>query len=431
MEATMNAQTISTSQLDAALEKTQLTLLDTRPMDAWNGWRLENEGRGGHIPGAVAFPLGWTEYDQWHELLEPKGITPEKEIVIYGYRDEDTSAMASLLADAGYENIRVYEDFLSRWVVDSSQPLEQLPRYEHLVPPQWLRARIDGASPEHFGNPDLVVCHSHYDIIEDYEKGHIPGAIALNTLDLESPDTWNRRSPEELEASLRAHGIRKDSTVVVYGRFSHPDNDDPFPGKSAGHLGAMRCALILLYAGVKDVRILNGGLMAWEAAGYETTTKPATAAPAADFGASIPAHPEYVVDLPGAKELIASSDGELVSVRSWEEYLGNVSGYNYVGPRGRIPGSVFGNCGSDAYHMENYRNVDHTMRPFTEVAANWAINRIVPDKHIAFYCGTGWRGSEAFFNAWLMGWPKVSLYDGGWFEWSSDPENPVATGAPE
>ncbi|WP_227625940.1 rhodanese-like domain-containing protein [Geofilum rubicundum] len=49
---------------------------------------------------------------------------------------------------------------------------------------------------------------------------------------------------------------------------------------------------------------------------------------------------------------------------------------------------------------------------------------------MAFYCGTGWRGSEAWFNAWLMGWPKVSVYDGGWFEWSADPANSYETGVP-
>ncbi|HAN7598751.1 TPA: thiosulfate sulfurtransferase ynjE, partial [Escherichia coli] len=27
-----------------------------------------------------------------------------------------------------------------------------------------------------------------------------------------------------------------------------------------------------------------------------------------------------------------------------------------------------------------------------------------------------------------MGWNNVSVYDGGWYEWSSDPKNPVATG---
>jgi thiosulfate/3-mercaptopyruvate sulfurtransferase len=81
--------------------------------------------------------------------------------------------------------------------------------------------------------------------------------------------------------------------------------------------------------------------------------------------------------------------------------------------------------------MENYRNIDHTIREYHEVGDIWARDDITPDKHIAFYCGTGWRGSEAFFNAYFMGWPKISVYDGGWMEWSSDPNNPIATGVPE
>ena len=80
--------------------------------------------------------------------------------------------------------------------------------------------------------------------------------------------------------------------------------------------------------------------------------------------------------------------------------------------------------------MENYRNLDHTMREYHEVAELWKEVGITPDKHNAFYCGTGWRGSEAFMNAWLMGWPKVSVFDGGWFEWSNDDSNPIETGEP-
>jgi len=44
-----------------------------------------------------------------------------------------------------------------------------------------------------------------------------------------------------------------------------------------------------------------------------------------------------------------------------------------------------------------------------------------PNMHLAFYCGTGWRGSEAFYNAYLLGWPNISVFDEGWFERSNDP----------
>ena len=54
---------------------------------------------------------------------------------------------------------------------------------------------------------------------------------------------------------------------------------------------------------------------------------------------------------------------------------------------------------------------------------NWAEAGITPDKWVAFYCGTGWRASETWFDAHVMGWSRVAVYDGGWLEWSSDPEN--------
>ncbi len=199
----------------------------------------------------------------------------------------------------------------------------------------------------------------------------------------------------------------------------------------AGQLGAIRCAFIMMYAGVSDVRVLNGGLQSWADAGFKVVTDENRKIPPVDFGAAIPVHPEFAVDIPQAKEILRASDKNLVCVRSWSEFIGEVSGYNYIKKKGRIPGSVFANCGSDAYHMENYRNLDHTTREYHEIEKMWAQAGISPDKHNAFYCGTGWRGSEAFFNAWLMGWPRISVFDGGWFEWSSDNKNPYETGVPE
>ena len=187
----------------------------------------------------------------------------------------------------------------------------------------------------------------------------------------------------------------------------------------------------MMYAGVKDVRVLNGGMQSWKDAGFEVSSEETIPLPISDFGATIPLHPELVVDVPQAKEMLKSDSAELVCVRSWPEWIGEVSGYNYIEKKGRIPGAVFGNCGTDAYHMENYRNVDHTTKEFHEIAETWKEVGITPNKHLAFYCGTGWRGSEAFFNAWLMAWPQVSVFDGGWFEWSNNPNNPVESGIPE
>lgn len=431
MHANHAVRELSTEELQQVLTTPDTWIIDVRPIDAYNGWRLQNESRGGHIPGAKSLPAKWAAYLDWIEIVRSKGIEPEHRIILYGYDEENVVQVNKAFRQSGYTDVSHYLPFTDEWVSDNALPLERLERYRHLVPPEWLRTLLDGERPQHFEGNNFVLCHAHYRNRLDYDKGHIPGAIPLDTNTLESPETWNRRSPEELKAALEEHGITHDTTVILYGRFSHPSNDDPFPGSSAGHLGAIRCAFILLYAGVKDVRVLNGGIQSWEDAGYDLSTDETIPQPAQEFGADIPGRPEIMTDLPEAKSLLDSENGELVSVRSWNEFIGEVSGYNYIEKTGRIPGTVFSNCGTDAYHMENFRNLDHTTREYHEIEAFWREAGIIPGKKLAFYCGTGWRGSEAFFNAWLMGWPNISVYDGGWFEWSSDPANPIETGEPE
>jgi len=167
-------------------------------------------------------------------------------------------------------------------------------------------------------------------------------------------------------------------------------------------------------------------------AGFPLETALRAPVPVESFGAAIPLRPEVIVDIAEARQILADPDGAaLVSVRSWKEHVGKVSGYNYIGPAGRIAGDVWGNCGSDAYHMQHYRNVDNTMRAYPEIVANWAEAGITPDKWVAFYCGTGWRASETWFYAYLLEWQTIAVYDGGWFEWSQDPvNNPVEVGEP-
>jgi molybdopterin synthase sulfurtransferase len=308
--------------------------------------------------------------------------------------------------------------------------LKKLERYQHLVSAQWVNRLVTKKDPPLMDNDKFIILHAHYRNRNAYLSGHIPGAIDMDTLAVEAPETWNRRSPSELKQAFEAHGITRDTTVILYGKFMDPDNSDPFPGSAAGDIGAIRIAFIMMVAGVRDVRVLNGGFQSWKDEGFEVSYRDEPKHPVPDFGSNVPRQPDLVVDTPQAKKILAADDAELVCVRSWREYIGEVSGYNYIEPKGRIPGAVFADCGSDAYHMENYRNFDHTTRDFNEIAEIWKKSGITPDKHLAFYCGTGWRGSEAWFNAWLMGWPRVSVYDGGWYEWSADPRNPIETGIP-
>jgi molybdopterin synthase sulfurtransferase len=428
---TLKFRSISTNELLERYKNNSVKLIDTRSVDAYNGWKMQNETRGGHIKGAKSLPVKWTRYVDWIEVVRHKNILPNHEIIIYGYKNKDIDKVAERFIKSGYTNISVYYEFANEWSADETMPMENLARFKNLVPASWVKQLISNEKPEHYTNDKFIIVHSHYRNREAYLSGHIPGAIDMDTLALEAPETWNRRSPEELKKALEEHGITSDTTVILYGKFMFPDNADEFPGSAAGDIGAIRNAFIMMYVGVKDVRVLNGGFQSWIDEGYPYSQFDKPKKAAIEFGVSIPVHPELAVDTPEAKQIIASENAELVCVRSWPEYIGEVSGYNYIVPKGRIPEAVFADCGSDAYHMENYRNLDHTTKEYHEIAEIWKNNGITPDKHLAFYCGTGWRGSEAWFNAWLMGWEKVSVYDGGWFEWSADPANPFETGVPE
>ncbi len=417
-------------QMARAVHDSRIQIIDVRAVNAYNGWPEKGCSRGGHIQGAKSLPAKWADYIDWIEIVRQKEIKEDDPLFLYGSDSDETDMVADLFTRAGWQDVHVYHNFVDEWCPDAALPLQKLSRYTQLVSPQWLHGLTTTGTTQQFEGNRFVLCHAHYRNPDDYHQGHIPGAIDIDTNSLESTETWNRRSPQELAGALQALGITCDTPVILYGRFSYPDNDDPYPGSSAGHLGAIRCAFLMLYAGVKDVRILNGGLQSWLDAGYETTTDPSEKHPVEDFGTKIPSRPDLVIDTPQAKQYLDAPDKNLVSVRSWKEYIGEVSGYNYIEKKGRIPGSVFADCGSDAYHMENYRNLDHTTREYHEIERLWKNAGITPDTYNAFYCGTGWRGSEAFLNAWLMGWPDISVYDGGWFEWSNN-GNPYETGEPD
>ncbi|NHZ66769.1 sulfurtransferase [Massilia sp. CCM 8694] len=250
-----------------------------------------------------------------------------------------------------------------------------------------------------------------------FEQAHIDGAVYLDTRALEAPPLFNKVDDAALLRVLLAHGVRHDTTVVVYSR---------------NPLAAARAAHLMLYAGVIDVRMLDGGFGAWCAADLPGVAGRAAAPlPAPDFGAPFPARPDYLTGMAQARTLLAQPDCALVSIRTWSEYTGATSGYSYIAARGEIPGALWGRAGreGDVNSMSHFQHPDGRMLDGAAIEALWRAGGIHRASHNAFYCGTGWRASLAFFYAWVIGWERISVYDGGWFEWSADPANPVAINA--
>jgi 3-mercaptopyruvate sulfurtransferase SseA len=288
-----------------------------------------------------------------------------------------------------------------------------LPRWRQLVTPGWVAGLVTGAPiaarPSGAWRLFEVGCAD----ADAFAGGHIPGAGYLDTMQLEQGPLWNKVDDAVLGRLLCELGIRHDTTVVLYGR---------------NVLAAARAAHLMLHAGVRDVRLLDGGLAAWLRAGLPFEPGPARRWPAADdFGVQLPARPDYLFDMRQTSDLLAHDRGTLVSIRTWNEFIGKTSGYRYIEARGDIAGAVWGHAGAgdDVNSMSDFHDDAGCMKPAADICTMWAQTGIRPERLNVFYCGTGWRASLAFFYAWLMGWERIAVYDGGWCEWSRDPANPT------
>ena len=343
-----------------------------------------------------------------------------------------------------------------------------LDEYRELIGADEVKGIIDGHYPADYpeGKP--------YKIVEvqwggtgaksKYALGHIPGAIHLDTDELEAgvvtsfpkmieadaaakwKNTWNFFSYDRLIFLIENMGITKDTVVLVYS------NSDT---------AACRFIIALFALGVDDVRLINGGYEAWTSMGYEGSTEiseynvwvnnrntalfndaagnidyakfdtsyddPETTEDESKFdmtdpnqispwkvssGITTAAHPEYIVNAAVVNQARVNANSKIVSIRAYGEFFGLKSGYKYIKTIGEIDGAVWG------YNSDVYMTEEKTLLDPKEVAEMWKGMGLTSDKEIIFYCGTGWRVSLTWFYAHILGYTNVKIYDGGWYEWA-------------
>ncbi|MET9495117.1 sulfurtransferase [Streptomyces sp. NPDC006552] len=237
----------------------------------------------------------------------------------------------------------------------------------------------------------------------EYVAGHLPGAVFVD-LDAElaghaGPDHGRHPLPDlaELGAALRAAGVRADRDVVVY---------DGGQGWAAA-----RAWWLLRWTGHPSVRVLDGGLAAWQGP-LETgtvTPEPGTFTPAP--GAT------GLLDADGAAALARS--GLLLDARATERYRGDVEPIDRVG--GHIPGAV------SAPTTQNV-GPEGRFRPAGELAARFkALGATGEPGQVGVYCGSGVSGAHEVLALAVAG-IDAQLYVGSWSQWSADESRPVATG---
>ncbi len=288
------------------------------------------------------------------------------------------------------------------------------------VTPDWVKSVIDGTQE---GYEDYVIAEVVYaDAADPTADGYVPGAIRVYDVDVEDAEgtqeaPYNLLAAETVEENMLKHGITKDTKVILYG-------DDIS--------GVGRVAYGMLWLGVEDVKILNGGLSSWKAAGYDTVPELAAETAATSFGTAVPAHPEYWVSMDEAKTRLKSDETfKLVSIRAEDEWLGKTSGYSYIPKAGEPEGAVWGKGAQTAADVADFTNSDGTVKELDELEAVWAdCDFDVDSDQLAFYCGTGWRACPPFLVMYQEGHDNIAVYDGGWYEWQMYDDNPVQVGDP-
>ncbi|MFC7754170.1 sulfurtransferase [Tsukamurella soli] len=238
---------------------------------------------------------------------------------------------------------------------------------------------------------------------ELYRAGHVPGAVYVD-LETElaapaSPDAGRHPLPliADLQAAARRWGIEDGGTVVVYD-----DN---------GGQAAARAWWLLRWGGLDDVRILDGGLAAWRAAGL----------PLAEGDESAD-RPGTVVLTPGGLPTVTidnvAATPVLLDARASERYRGEVEPMD---PRaGHIPGARSAPTTGNLDDAGRFLPADELRRRYADLGA-------VPGVDVAVYCGSGVTAAHDIAALAIAG-VDAALYPGSWSQWSADPARPAATG---
>ncbi len=247
-----------------------------------------------------------------------------------------------------------------------------------------------------------------------YAEGHVPGAVFVD-LDTELADpvgdgTRGRHplpDPARFAAAMRRAGVALDRPVVVM------DGGD-------GSVAA-RAWWLLRHHGHDDVRLLDGGLAAWRAAGG-AVVEGDEAAPYDDDGPAAGAR--FTADVARLRVLDADEaaayavERALLDVRAGARYRGETEPVDRAA--GHIPGAL------NAPTADNV-DADGRFRPVEELAARFGALGVHAGSPVAVSCGSGVTATHSVLALALLG-IDAGLYAGSWSEWVSDPSRPVATG---
>ena len=280
-------------------------------------------------------------------------------------------------------------------------------RPEALVETEWLAAHLDDRQvtivDASFKLPGITPTAR-----EDYDRGHIPGAVFFDIDDIAEPGTGlpHMIPPPELFArKMEGLGIGDDDRVVVYD--------------SSGLSSAGRAWWMLRLFGHHNVALLDGGLPNWKAEARPLVTA-VPIPPQRRFTARF--DPALVRDKPGLLDNLSTRREQVVDARAAGRFEGTAEETRPGLRRGHIPGSR--NLPYDRVTDPQTRRLlgaDELSRLFRDAGVEL-------DRPIVTSCGSGVTACALAFALHLIGHPGAAVYDGSWSEWGQPGNTPIETG---
>ena len=240
---------------------------------------------------------------------------------------------------------------------------------------------------------------------DEYLQGHIPEALYIDwSSDIVDPndDVEAQIAPAQQFGQLLGHlGIGDQHLVVAYD--AHPASQF-----------ATRLWWALKYYGHDQVVVLNGGLPKWEREHLPLDTAIPAYVPAV-FTPVVQS--ELRATASDVLGMLGQQDTTLVDARERGQYTGElVRGSGRVG---HIPGAL---------NLPREELIDletGTFRSSEELARLFADAGIGPEQRVVAYCNGGVAATTVLFSLAMLGYPRLTNYDGSWNEWGKREDLPT------